>query len=157
MEIRKANTQDIPQILDLLVQVGQVHHMARPDLFRAGACKYDRPALERLLAQEDRPVFVAMEDGAMLGYCFCIRRETVGDPVLEDYVTLYIDDLCVDETCRGQHVGTKLYAYAHNYAKAIGCQSVTLNVWADNKPALDFYTRLGLRPQKIGMESLLED
>lgn len=157
MDIRRANTQDIPQILRLLAQVGQVHHMVRPDLFRAGARKYDKAALERLFIQEDRPVFVAMEGGQMLGYCFCIRKETKCDPVLEDYLSLYIDDLCVDESCRGQHVGTRLYSYARGYAREIGCKSVTLNVWADNKSALEFYTRLGLRPQKIGMESILED
>lgn len=157
MNIRTANTQDIPQILRLLAQVGRVHHLARPDLFRAGALKYDETALERLLAQEERPVFVAMEGDRMLGYCFCIRKETKGDPVLEDYLSLYIDDLCVDENSRGQQVGTKLYSYARSYARETGCKSVTLNVWADNKSALDFYTHLGLRPQKIGMESILEE
>ena len=37
MEIRKANTGDIPGMIDLLLQVGEVHHEIRPDLFRAGA------------------------------------------------------------------------------------------------------------------------
>ena len=32
---------DIPGLIDLLLQVGEVHHKIRPDLFRAGARKYD--------------------------------------------------------------------------------------------------------------------
>ena len=45
MEIRFAETKDITGIIDLLLQVGEVHHRIRPDLFRAGAQKYDEAAL----------------------------------------------------------------------------------------------------------------
>ena len=40
MEIRFAEIKDIPGILALLRQVGQVHHQGRPDIFRKGAQKY---------------------------------------------------------------------------------------------------------------------
>ena len=40
MEIRLANNSDIPGMIALLKQVGEVHHKIRPDLFRAGAQKY---------------------------------------------------------------------------------------------------------------------
>ena len=41
MEIRFAETRDIPGMINLLLEVGEVHHRIRPDLFRAGAQKYD--------------------------------------------------------------------------------------------------------------------
>ena len=41
MEIRFAEKKDIPGILELLRQVGKVHHDGRPDLFRPDAQKYD--------------------------------------------------------------------------------------------------------------------
>ena len=37
MNIRFATETDIPEMLDLLLQVGDVHHQIRPDLFREGA------------------------------------------------------------------------------------------------------------------------
>ena len=40
MDIRFAKTEDTPAILQLLRQVGQVHHEGRPDIFREGAQKY---------------------------------------------------------------------------------------------------------------------
>ena len=40
MNIRKADGRDIPGMIELLKQVGQVHHEIRPDIFRAGAQKY---------------------------------------------------------------------------------------------------------------------
>ena len=155
MEIRLASTGDIPGILDLLLQVGEVHHKIRPDLFRAGAQKYDEAALKELLKDPNRPIFAAVEAGKLLGYCFCIVELTKDSPVLMDQKSLYIDDLCVDETCRGKHVGSVLYDYAVNYAREIGCDTVTLNVWCGNDSAMAFYESRGLKPRNIHMEAKL--
>lgn len=155
MEIRLANQTDIPGMIRLLKQVGQVHHEIRPDLFRSGAQKYDEAALEQLLQDPLRPVFVGIENGVMLGYCFCILEEVKNDSVLCDVKSLYIDDLCVDETCRGKHVGSKLYDHVCGYAKSIGCSSITLNVWCGNDNAMRFYETRGMKPRKIYMEANL--
>jgi len=157
MEIRLANNSDIPGMIELLKQVGEVHHKIRPDLFRAGAQKYSVSDLEQLLKDESRPIFVGVEDDRMLGYCFCILEEVKENPVLRDVKSLYIDDLCVDENIRGKHVGSKLYAHVCSYAKSIGCRSVTLNVWCGNDSAMAFYQSRGMRPRKIYMEASLEE
>ena len=154
MTIRFAETRDIPGMIDLLQQVGQVHHQIRPDLFRAGAQKYDEPALEALLQDKTRPIFIADTDGKVAGYCFCILQVTEHDPVLRDRKVLYIDDLCVDESVRGQGIATKLYSHALDYAKSLGCDAVTLNVWYGNDAQI-FYEKCGMKPQKIGMEFIL--
>ena len=78
MEIRFAQASDIPGMLELLQQVGEVHHQIRPDLFRSGAQKYDEAALEALLTDENRPIFVAWQNGQVAGYAFCIRQTTQG-------------------------------------------------------------------------------
>lgn len=152
MNIRFANENDIPQMIDLLLQVGEVHHQIRPDLFRAGAQKYDEAALRRLLADEKRPIICGEVDGKMAGYAFCILQEVVGDPVLCDRKTLYIDDLCVDEKVRGAGVAPAIYQGVLDYARSIHCDAVTLNVWCGNDRAMRFYEKCGLKPQKIGME-----
>ena len=155
MEIRLANTSDIPGMIELLKQVGQVHHKIRPDLFRYGAQKYSETDLEELLKDEKRPVFVGVEDGRMLGYCFCILEEVKDNPVLLNGKELYIDDLCVDENIRGKHVGSRLYDHVCAYAKSLGCRSVTLNVWCGNDSAMAFYESRGMKPRKIYMETAL--
>ena len=157
MEIRFAQEEDIPTMIALLQQVGQIHHNIRPDIFRAGAQKYDEAALAALLKDPTRPIFIADDNGICLGYCFCILKETVGSPVLEDERTLYIDDLCVDENCRGKHVGRLLYNYACSYARQQHCQTVTLNVWCGNDSAMAFYEKQGLKPRNIYMETRLEE
>lgn len=155
MEIRFAQSRDIPGMLNLLRQVGEVHHQIRPDLFRSGAQKYDEAALEALLKNPDRPIFIAQNEGQVAGYAFCILQITKDDPVLRDRKVLYIDDLCVDEAQRGRGIAGALYQQVCQYARSIGCDAVTLNVWSGNDTAMAFYQKCGLKPQKVGMEFIL--
>lgn len=159
MLIRRATPEDMPGIEDLLSQVLNVHHAGRPDLFRANTRKYTSEQLRELIANDARPIFVAVDEGAepgvILGYAFCILQKHVDDNVLTNIKTLYIDDLCVDEKIRGRHVGTRLYEHVLAFARDAGCYNVTLNVWALNENARRFYEHLGLMPQKYGMETIL--
>ena len=157
MNIVFANTSHIPGMIALLRQVGEVHHQIRPDLFRAGAQKYDSQDLQALLKDPTRPILIAEAQGHVVGYAFCILQEIKDDPVLRDRKVLYIDDLCVDENCRSQSIGRQLYDAVCAYAKEQCCDAVTLNVWCGNDSAMHFYEKMGLRPQKIGMEFVLED
>lgn len=155
MEIRFAQTGDVPGILSLLRQVGRVHHEGRPDLFRFNAQKYGASQVIAMLDSSATPIFVAAEGEKVLGYGFCIIKAYENDPVMTDRTELYIDDLCVDEACRGQHIGSAIYDAICTYAKQRRCCSVTLNVWCCNEAAMKFYENLGLKPQKIGMEKML--
>ncbi len=155
MTIRFAAKEDIPGLIRLLRQVGQVHHEIRPDIFREGAQKYDEAALSALLRDPNRPVFAAMEGDAMLGYAFCIWQEVKNDGALADRKNLYIDDLCVDEGVRGKGVAKALYDAVLAWAREQGCDAVTLNVWCGNDRAMAFYEKCGLKPQKVVMETIL--
>ena len=153
--IRRAKEKDIPKISDLLSQVCLVHHNGRPDIFNIGR-KYSEEELKILLKDEKRPILVFVDDNDdVLGYCFCIYQQHINNSVLTDIKTLYIDDLCVDETLRGKHIGRKLYEAAVKLAKESGCYNLTLNVWSCNSSALRFYEKCGLMPQKIGLELIL--
>ena len=154
--VRRAQNEDIPSILDLLVQVDMVHHNGRPDLFKGPATKYGAEELAKIIASDETPVFVCTdEDGKVLGHAFCIHKQVTGDRVLTDVKTLYIDDICVDENVRGMHVGAALYEAVVSYAKAQGCYNINLNVWTCNPGAMKFYEKMGLVPQKICMEKIL--
>ena len=157
MEIRRASGEDMQGINKLLCQVLMVHHNGRPDLFKAGAKKYTDEELLQIIADDSRPIFVAVdESNAVLGYAFCIFQQHLSNNILTDVKTLYIDDLCVDEEKRGMHVGKTLYEYVVRFAKQSGCYNLTLNVWSCNEGAMRFYQKCGLVPQKVGMEFILE-
>ena len=155
MEIRFAEAKDVSGILDLLRQVGQVHHEGRPDIFRTGARKYGASQILAMLDSPKTPIFVAVEGEKVVGYGFCQVKIYDRDPVIADHTEIYIDDLCVDASRRGQGIGKKIYEEILRYAKMRRAYNVTLNVWCCNENAMAFYEKLGLKPQKIGMETIV--
>lgn len=156
MNIRRAQEKDIERINKLLFQVNLVHHNGRPDLFKYGARKYTDEQLKEIIQDDKRPILVAAdENDYVLGYAFCIFQQHLNDNILTDIKTLYIDDLCVDESLRGQHIGKTLYEAVLDFAREHQCYNVTLNVWSCNESAMKFYESCGLKPYKAGMEHIL--
>lgn len=156
MQIRRAIPSDMEGINKLLNQVLMVHHNGRPDLFKANVKKYTDEELQEIISDDTKPIFVGIDEkDTVMGYAFCVFQQHMNNNILTDIKTLYIDDLCVDESLRGQHIGSALYDYVLNFAKENGCYNVTLNVWSCNESAMKFYEKCGLVPQKIGMEKIL--
>lgn len=112
--------------------------------------------MAELIKDDTKPIFVCVdEEENVLGYAFCVWQQHINNEILTDIKTLYIDDLCVDETRRGQHIGKSLYEYVLAYAKENNFYNVTLNVWSLNESAMKFYEACGLKAQKVGMEHIL--
>ena len=155
MNIRRAAASDISGINELLRQVLDVHHKGRPDIFRAGAKKYNDSELLEIIADDLRPIFVMTDENEVVGYAFCVFVQHVDHNILPDIKSLYIDDLCVREDRRGEHIGKRLYEHVLAFAKENGCYNLTLNVWSCNESAMRFYQKCGLVPQKVGMELIL--
>ncbi len=156
MEIRRAKDDDVERINELLYQVAQIHAAGRPDLFKSASKKYTDEELMNIIRDEAAPIFVACEEGKVVGYAFCIYQSTENSGLLQDKRTLYIDDICVDERARGRGVGRALYNYVLAFARGQGFDEITLNVWAFNETALDFYEKMGMQKRKIVMEQRLK-
>ena len=84
-----------------------------------------------------------------------VEKADASVKAMEDFTSLYLDDLCVDEACRGMHTGGTLYRAVLDLARSLGCYNVTLNVWSCNPEAMRFYEKCGLQTQRIGMEVIL--
>ena len=153
--IRPAVESDIPRLEALLYQVHGLHAEGRPDLFIPGCKKYTADQLRGLLTDRvNTPIFAAILEGELVGYCFCVRQVQTAAS-MQKITTLYIDDLCVDAAMRGHGIGKVLYDYAVEYARENGYYNLTLNVWACNPSAMRFYEKCGLAVQKVGMELVL--
>lgn len=153
--VRRAAESDISAVIELLRQVCAVHHEGRPDLFRL-AQKYTADELRGIFADVSRPVFVAVDGGdTVAGYAFCVMKRVRGDKLMQDNLTVYIDDLCVDESLRGHGIGTLLFTAVKAFALSQGAHNITLNVWSCNPAANAFYESLGMTEQKRCMEMIL--
>lgn len=156
MQIRRAENKDAEKILDLLRQVLNIHAAIRPDVFIPDTTKYTESELYDMFKDDTRPVFVAVsDDDKVLGYAFCVLKKQPFSNNMVPFTSLFIDDLCVDESCRGMHIGQKLFDFVKDQAKALGCYEITLNVWEGNDAAMGFYKNLGLKPKETQMEYIL--
>ena len=158
MTIRKAEEKDIPRIIELLGQVLQIHADIRPDIFIPGTTKYTADELKALLKNTENPIYAAVNKADVcVGYAFCQLREQPFSNNMVPFKSLFIDDLCVDQQERGQHIGESLFNYVKNEAKRLGCYEVTLNVWAGNTSAEKFYEKMGMKTKERQMEYILPD
>ncbi len=156
MKIRKAEERDIPQIMELLGQVLQIHADIRPDIFIPNTTKYTNAELIDILKEETKPIYVAVdENDRCLGYAFCQLKKQPFSNNMVQFTSLFIDDLCVDKNTRGQHVGRTLFEYVKSEAKKLGCYEVTLNVWEGNTSAEKFYEKMGMKTKERQMEYIL--
>jgi ribosomal protein S18 acetylase RimI-like enzyme len=154
--IRRAGTGDIGRLMELLGEVLELHAKIRPDIFIPGTTKYTEAELAELLKDEERPVYVSVdEDGRVCGYAFCQVRRQPFTTNMVPFKSMFIDDLCVDSSRRGQHIGESLFEHVKDEAKRLGCYEVTLNVWAGNAAAERFYEKMGMRTKERQMEYIL--
>ena len=106
ISIRRAENKDIPRLIDLLHEVLELHAKIRPDVFIPGTTKYKVSELELILQDDDKPVYVAVDDnGYVIGYAFCILKSQPFTNTMVPFQSFFIDDLCVDSSARGQHIG----------------------------------------------------
>lgn len=155
--VRRAEFRDIDKITELLQEVLELHAAIRPDIFKSGTTKYTREQLEQMMANGNTPVFVAAnEKDEAVGHLFCVLKRQPFCTNMRDFKTLHINDLCVSEKCRGQHIGKMLCEYAVRFAKEQGCYDVTLNVWEGNDNARAFYEKMGMSVKETQMEMILE-
>ena len=153
MEIRRARGKDTDKVIYLLQQVLELHAAIRPDIYISGTTKYTAPELAEIFADDMRPVYVATdEEDAVLGYVFCMIKEPVPSNNIVPYKSVYIDDLCVDDTARGKGIGKALFLHAVEEARRLGCRDITLNVWEGNDSAKAFYEQMGMKLQRSTME-----
>ena len=156
MIIRKAEEKDIPRILELLKQVLQIHADIRPDIFIPGTTKYTVDELKELLKNKEKPIYIAANEADIcVGYAFCQLHEQPFSNNMVQFKSLFIDDLCIDQQARGQHIGESLFEYVKNEAMRMNCYEVTLNVWAGNTSAEKFYEKMGMKTKERQMEYIL--
>lgn len=157
IQIRRASEKDIPRLHVLLEQVLQIHAGIRPDIFIPGTTKYTDDELREMVRDDENPIYVAADErDVCVGYAFCQLREQPFSNNMVPFRSLFIDDLCVDEKTRGQHVGESLFAFVKEEAKRLGCYEVQLNVWEGNTGAEKFYEKMGMKTKERRMEYILK-
>lgn len=132
--VREARPEDFEAVTALLEELGRPKALGTPD----------EPVLRdrfgEWLQAADRFVFVAEEDGAVIGV---IDMALIGRP---NFVQphAWVPDLIVSESARSRGVGAALLSKAAEVAKDLGAFSVALESAHWRTRAHDFYLRQGM-------------
>ena len=156
MNIRRAKEKDINNIINLLQQVLEIHANIRPDIFVSGTTKYTKEELQAKVSDDSAPIYCAVDDNdEVVGYVFCVVKDQPFSTNMVPFKSIYIDDLCVDSSYRGQHIGEKLFEFVKEEGRRLGCYEITLNVWTGNDSAEAFYEKMGMKTKEKQLEYIL--
>ena len=156
MLIRKAQIKDIDDILYLLSDVLELHAKIRPDIFESGHTKYTKEELIDKLNEDNFYIYVGEISNKVVAYAMCIVETPKFVHTMKNIKTMYIDDIEVNPSYRGQGLGRELFEFLKEEAKCLNCYNITLNEWEGNEGARKFYEKLGMKPQKTTLEFIIK-
>ncbi len=135
--VRRATPEDGEAVVGMIEGLASYEELTPPDA----------AAKSRILADmfsKARPfeTYIARVDGRPAGYAitFQVYSTFRGRP------KLYLEDIFVLEEFRSRGVGFALFREAAHEAARKGCEEIDWEVLTWNQLAIDFYERLGARP-----------
>lgn len=102
-----------------------------------------------MLNNQDKISIAYIVDDKIASVCLA----TIKDKIEK---SIYIDDIFVLEEFRHQGIATKLYKQVESIANNIEAKRIDLTVWQFNNTAINFYKSLGMKTQRIVLETRLE-
>ena len=143
MEIRVAEAVDLPAVVELNAMVQQLHYAARPDWFMAPDADTIGSWLTERLHRDDVFVFVADDDGCVVGYALAALHRRPATPFTRALTILEMDHIAVGVDARRSGVGSLLINRVADLAAELGAGRVMLTVWDFNDAALATFRSRG--------------
>ena len=140
---------DRPAVNAMAKQVHAMHVAWRPDLYDMIPELY--PQERFFQAVEEKQLYVAKLSGTVVGYTLLLVRD-VAHPGTVKRRVMRIDEICVEESCRGQGIGREMMTDIRALARAFGCRDLQLCVYPQNDAAVAFYQKCGFTIRSIDMQ-----
>ena len=128
--IRPATEQDFDAVLGLIKELAQFEKAPEKVTNTVEQMKAEQAHFQAWVAEKP--------DGEIIGFAlfYFVYYTWVGK-------SLYLDDLYVKETYRGHKIGSKLLDKVIEIGRQNNCKRIRWQVLNWNKPAIDFYKKLG--------------
>jgi GNAT superfamily N-acetyltransferase len=139
IQIRPATASDADVWLSLIDALADYEKLERPD-----AAARQRLLLDAFGETPRTEVYLAESDGRVVGYAITLFTYSS----FLALPTLYLEDLFVLESHRGQGAGYGLFTHCVEEAHRRGCGRMEWQVLDWNRLAIDFYEKLGARQMK---------
>ena len=144
-----ARSGDRAAVNALALQVHAMHVQWRPDIFEMVDTLYSEERFQESI--DSRELYVAKLNGVIVGYVLLNIQDTEGPGVVSQR-RMYIDEFCVEESCRNHGIGKAMMADVHALARAFRCTDLQLGVFPQNDEAVGFYQKCGFAIRSIDMQ-----
>jgi ribosomal protein S18 acetylase RimI-like enzyme len=145
MEVRKAHTSDIEELIELNLEVHAIHLQERPGEFKELSAEDIRSSLSDVLSQESAEIFLCYDEEQIVGYVSVRKVTPPENPGQKVRTFLYVDQIDVKRVYRRQRVGTLLLDAAKKFAMQQGLELIILDVWKFNREAMLFFRSQGFK------------
>jgi GNAT superfamily N-acetyltransferase len=109
------------------------------------------------LKDPDRIVAVAEEGKEVTGHIYGEVMRRKASEFRNPETSIYVHQIGVREEDRGRGIGTALFAFVEERARAIGANSIGLDYWAFNERARSFFEARGFLPLQVTMRKKLRE
>lgn len=147
--IKELNVNDFTVVESIIAKLHKLHVENRPDFYIENEHPINKKEYKAMLNNQNKINIAYIIDDEIVGVCLATIKDRIEK-------SIYIDDIFVLEEFRHQGVVTKLYKQIESIAKDIGAKRIDLTVWQFNKTAMNFYKSLGMKTQRIVLETRLE-
>lgn len=144
-----ARPGDREAVNGLALQIHELHVAWRPDIYEMVSELY--PEERFLEAVKQRQLYVARVNGITVGYVLLKIRDYDWPGVVHRKV-MVIEELCVEELCRGQGIGKQIMEDVWALCRAFRCTDLQLGVYPQNDDAVGFYQKCGFSIRSITMQ-----
>ena len=144
LEIRRATADDLPAIVAMLADDPLGAQRESPD----DLTPY-RAALERLDADSNQHLVVAVREGRVIG---TLQLTVIPGLSRKGATRSIIEGVRIHADERGSGLGTQLIEWATEESRRQNCQLVQLTSDVSRTDAHRFYERLGFTPSHVGFK-----
>ena len=157
MNIRKAALVDSLLLSSLCMDVQQLHADHHPEYFKVPkSADFSEAFFGEMLEKETTFIYIAEDDGDVLGYVFCNLVDRPENPFTYARHYLMIEQISVRPKAQGRGVGQALMLQVETTARELGVAWVELGTWDFNTNAHGFFERMGYRQRHLEYWKILE-
>ncbi len=162
INIREILPEDKPQILELFTKFGAFFVNLDPlkrCVARPGYAKHFYGEMIEKVTKLDGIVYVALSNETIVGFVAGIIKHITPETDFECIPLKQgrVLELFVEESYRGQRIGTQLLRKMEDYLKSKQCDTINISVFAPNQAAYQFYKQFGYQDRNIDLTKNIHD
>ncbi len=152
INIREAEIKDLNTIKEFEQEIIKYERPFDPNLKQDPIEYYD---LLNLIKRKDAQVVVATVDDEIVGSGYALIKNSLPYKKPEQYA--YLGFMFVSPEFRGNSINGKIIESLMDWAKEKKITEIQLDVYAENKIALNAYIKRGFKPSLLTMRMNLEE